>query len=151
MPTPAWLVVALGNPLQGADGFGPAVLTRLRREGRLPDGVDLLDAHTDLLSHLDRLAQYDGVVLVDAALGVPAGQVSVIDEETFARWDDGSPGVHSVSPLVAVKLFRQIHANARTRIVLVALGIDRLQPGVGVSDEAIDAGAREVVRLSYTA
>ena len=116
-----WLVVALGNPQQGADGFGPAVADRLRRTRGLPDGVDLVDAHTDLLAHLERFAQYDRVVLVDAVLGGERGQVAVVDEETFAPWDERSPGSHSVSPLVAVKLFRQLHPASRTRILLVAL------------------------------
>jgi hydrogenase maturation protease len=140
-------VAALGNPLQGSDGFGPAVVDRLRGARGLPDGVDLLDAHTDLLAHLDRLAQYDGVVLVDAVIGGAIGQVAAVDEETFARWDERSPGSHSVSPLVAVKLFRQLYPASRTRIALVALYVDEVRLGAGVSKDAVEAGAREVTRL----
>ena len=147
MAPPTWLVLALGNPQQGADGFGPAVAERLRRGGGLPDGVDLVDAHTDLLAHLDRLAQYDHVVLVDAVLGGQHGQVTVVDEDTLARWDERSPGAHSISPLVAVKLFRQLRPDSRTRITLVAFCVDEIRSGAGVPDEAVAAGAREVVRL----
>jgi hydrogenase maturation protease len=147
MPRSKWLVAALGNPLQGPDGFGPAVADRLRGARGLPDGVDLIDAHTDLLTHLDRFAQYDGVVLVDAVLGGASGQVAVVDEETFSRWDEHSPGSHSVSPLVAVKLFRQLYPTSRTRIALVALYVDKLRFGTGVSDSAVEAGALAVTRL----
>lgn len=142
-----WLVIALGNPQQGADGFGPAVADRLRRTRGLPDGVDLVDARTDLLAHFERFAQYDRVVLVDAVLGGERGQVAVLDEETFARWDERSPGSHSVSPLVAVKLFRQLYPASRTRIQLVALWVDEVRLGVGVPEDAVEAGALAVARL----
>ena len=147
MAPPTWLVLALGNPQQGADGFGPAVADRLRRAGGPPDGVEIVDAHTDLLAHLDRFAQYDRVVLVDAVLGGARGEVTVVDEETLATWDERSPGSHSVSPLVAVKLFRQLYPASRTRIVLVALWVDELRFGDGLPDEAVEAGARAVTSL----
>ena len=143
-----WLVAALGNPQQGADGFGPAVADRLRRTRGLPDTVDLVDANTDLLAHLDRFAEYDRVVLVDAVLDSGSEGVAVFDEETLACWDERAPGCHSVSPLVAVKLFRQLYPDSRTRIVLVALCVDEVRLGAGVPAESVDAGARAVIRLS---
>ncbi len=142
-----WLVAALGDPQQGADGFGPAVAARLRRARDLPAAVEILDAHTDLLAHLDRLARYDRVVLVDAVLDGRPGHVTVVHEDTFGRWDERSPGSHSVSPLVAVKLFRQLYPASRTRIDLVALGVDEVRLGAGVSRSAVDSGVRAVTRL----
>jgi hydrogenase maturation protease len=113
-----WLVLGLGNPLAGADGFGPAVIERVRDAGA-PDGVELIDAHTDLLAHLHRFAEADEVMLVDAVLDERGG-VALVDEEEFSRWDDTSRGAHQVSPLAAVKLFRRLHPAAAARIRLVA-------------------------------
>lgn len=147
MPPLKWLVAALGNPQQGADGFGSAVADRLQREGDLPDGVDLVDAHTDLLAHLDRFADYDRVVLVDAVLSDGSGGVAVFDEAAFARWDADAPDCHSISPLVAVKLFRQLYPASRTRIALVALCVDEVRLGAGASEDRVEAGAQAVKRL----
>jgi hypothetical protein len=77
-----WLVLGLGNPLAGADGFGPAVIARLRRAA-WPDGADFVDAHTDLLAHLHRFEHFDRVVLVDTVLD-DRGGVAVIDEAEFS-------------------------------------------------------------------
>jgi hydrogenase maturation protease len=113
-----WLVLGLGNSLSGADGFGPAVIERLRADG-VPDGVELVDAHTDLLGHLHRFVEADEVVLVDVVLDARGG-LAVVDEQEFSSWDDTSRGAHQVSPLAAVKLFRRLHPGAATRIRLVA-------------------------------
>lgn len=128
------LVLGLGNPLSGADGFGPAVIEALRRRGVPPD-VTLVDAHTDLLAHLDRFAASAEVVLVDAALadiqepdGRKAGVVTVGEEE-FSAWDTRSAGVHEFCPVAAVKLYRilQRGRDSLPPITLVALLVsDRL-------------------------
>jgi hydrogenase maturation protease len=113
-----WLVLGLGNPLAGADAFGPAVVARLQRAGDL-DGVELVDTHTDLLAQLHRFAEADEVVLVDAVLDNRDG-VALVDEEEFSGWDDTSRGAHQISPLAAVKLFRRLHPEATARIRLIA-------------------------------
>jgi hydrogenase maturation protease len=112
-----WLVLGLGNSLAGADGFGPAVIARLREASGL-DGVELVDAHTDLLAHLHRFAEAEEVLLVDAVLDGRGG-VALVDEEEFSGWDDTSRGAHQISPLAVVKLFRRLHPDAATRIRLL--------------------------------
>jgi hydrogenase maturation protease len=133
-----WLVLGLGNPLAGADGFGPAVIARLREAG-VPDGVELVDAHTDLLGHLHRFVEADEVVLVDAVLG-GRGDVAVVEEEEFSGWDHTSPGAHQISPLAAVKLFRRLHPGERTRIRLVAQFVREEDFGRQPGEETIRAG-----------
>ena len=63
------LLVGLGNPLSGDDGFGPCVLERLHAAGLdcVPD-VSLVDAGTDLLNYIESFSEYDRVVLIDAIL-----------------------------------------------------------------------------------
>jgi hydrogenase maturation protease len=148
------LVVGLGNPLSGDDRFGAQVLGLLHQNGTgLLPGVSLSDAHTDLLSHMDDFAEYDRVVLVDAILdpegklGEP-GRVLVLKEEAFLSWPETSPGVHQVSPLLAVKLFRLMHPEARTQITLVGLVVDRINLlPCYVTAESVRKGAASVQAL----
>lgn len=122
------LVLGLGNPLSGADAFGPAVIDWLRCAVDLPPTVELVDAHTDLLAYLYQFGHHDHVILVDTVLAeTGSGGVQIFDEATFSKWDDGSRGAHELSPLTAVKLFRRMHAGAESpalrvspRITLVA-------------------------------
>jgi hydrogenase maturation protease len=140
-------VAGLGNPLQGSDAFGPAVVERLRRSAVLPSGTDLVDVHTDVLSQLDRFVAFDGVVLVDAVLAGSPGGVAVFSEETFASWPAVSSNCHAVSPLAAVKLFRLLQPSSRTRFVLVGLMVDRIDSRVVPDSGAVQAGVEAVVRI----
>ena len=142
------LVLALGNRLAGADGFGPAVLDELR-SGGVPVAAVLVDAHTDLLAHLDDLARSDRVVLVDAVLSSSGGGVSCLSEEQFSTWDERSSGAHAMSPLLAVKLFRSLSARGLLpagdpRITLVAYFVDEAAFGRAPDPSTIRAGADAV-------
>jgi len=177
MARPKWLVLGLGNRLVGEDGFGSAVIEMLRGRPDLPAAVDLVDAHTDLLAQVETLASYDEVVLVDVVVGGPgpprptheggpgppkpdvarrvgsgeggghAGEIAVVDEETFMRWPETSPSCHQISPLLAVKLFRALHPEAATRITLVALHADELRAAPDVEASVVAAGGEAVLRL----
>lgn len=149
MAIPNWLVLGLGNPLAGADGFGPAVVACLRAAGNLPAEVELIDVHTDLLGNLDRLAGRDHVVLVDAVLASDDDGVRVFSEEAFSTWEDRSTGAHGFSALVAVRLFRQLRgAGAPTftnpRITLVAHFVSEADFSCPPRPDAIQAGAEAV-------
>jgi hydrogenase maturation protease len=144
------LIVALGNPLVGQDGFGASVLQALVHDDEVPTLADLVDAHTDLLGQIDRFRDYPLVVLIDAVLGAsPVGAVSLFEEADLARWPDASPGVHQISPLLAVRLFRTLHPKAETTcVVLVGLGVDRVERGAeGVEPRAVSAAVHMVRRL----
>jgi hydrogenase maturation protease len=126
------LLVGLGNPLNGDDGFGPRVLERLQTAAQdLPPDVTLVDAGTDLLNHIESFAGYDRILLVDAILdperklGSP-GRVAVLSEEAFLSWSETSQSAHQVSPLTGIKLFRVLHPAADTRIHLVGLFVDQI-------------------------
>ena len=130
--SPTTLILGLGNPLSGDDGFGAQVLELIRQSrGSFPPGTSVVDAHTDLLNHLENFAAYEHAVLIDAILdpegklGKP-GQVVILREEEFLSWSEDSSNVHQMSPLLAVKLFRQLYPAARTQISLIGLLVDRL-------------------------
>jgi hydrogenase maturation protease len=142
------LVLGLGNPLLGDDGFGSAVIELLRQRPELSAAVDLVDAHTDLLAQVETLGSYDEVVLVDVVIGAGRpGDVEVVDEETFMRWPETSPSCHQISPLLAVKLFRALQPQAATRITLVALHADVVRAAPGVATSAVAAGGEAVVGI----
>ena len=126
------LVLGLGNPLSGDDSFGVRVLEALRRvEQPLPGNIAVADAGTDLLNRVEDFASYDQVLLIDAVLdpdgrlGQP-GSISVFGENEFSSWPETSPGVHQITPLLGVKLFRTLHPKAQTKIILVGLLVDQI-------------------------
>ena len=130
-PAKKTLLVGLGNPLSGDDGFGPLLLKHLGEAGNLPRDVSLVDAGTDLLNHIDSFSKYDRVVLLDAILDPegklgPPGRVAVLEEQSFLSWSETAQGVHQISPLVGIKLFRLLNPEARVEIRLVGLFVDRL-------------------------
>ena len=147
--SPQMLILGLGNPLSGDDGFGARVLELLHRDGTesLP-GVSLIDAHTDLLNHIESFLTCDRVVLIDAILdpeyklGKP-GQVVVLHEKAFLSWPEASPSVHQMSPVLAVKLFRQLYPAAQTQVHLVGLLVDQLTraPRYATEDRIREAAA----------
>ena len=148
------LLVALGNPLSGDDGFGARVMERLRSAAEgFPTGVSLVDAGTDLLNHIESFAEYDRVVLMDAVLdpegklGRP-GRVVALDEESLQSWSEVSEGVHQMSPLLGVKLFRVLHPEAQTRIHIIGLCVDRISHSpLYMTDERIEEAVSAVRAL----
>jgi hydrogenase maturation protease len=146
---PKTLILGLGNPLSGDDGFGAQVLGLLHQhETELLPGVSLIDAHTDLLNHIETFAACDRVVLIDAILdpenklGKP-GQVVALREEEFLPWSEASPSVHQMSPILAVKLFRQLYPAAQNTFTLVGLLVDQLThaPRYATADRIHEAAA----------
>ena len=61
---PSVLVVAIGNPDRGDDGFGPAVAQRLR--GRVPPTVRVLERSGDALALIEDWNSSPPVIIVDA-------------------------------------------------------------------------------------
>jgi hydrogenase maturation protease len=154
------LILGIGNPLMGSDAFGGRVIERLLEE--MPAAardVDVADAHTDLLGRIDSLAAYARVVLIDAVLDPDAklgdaGSVVVLEEETLRLWPETSPSAHQVSPLLAIKLFRQLHPEATTRISLVGLlagnvwlGRETGAEAGALREESVAEGVRRVIEL----
>jgi hypothetical protein len=161
------LVLGLGNPLAGADAFGHAVVKALRDSVEPPAGVDIIDANTDLLLYIDRFVERERVVLVDAVLADPDGveggpwpdpehnRVGIFEEEVFSTWNDRSSGAHELSPLMAVKLFRLMHAfdphAGLPAISLVAYLVREEEFGEPPGPDVIAEGTAAVRRAVGTA
>lgn len=146
------LVLGLGNPLADADGFGPAVIDCLRASGGLPPEVELVNVHDDLIGHIDRFAGRGHVVLVDAVLAAGGTGIAAFGEEDFAGWESRSTGVHAMSALMAVKLFRKLQPPCadplrQPRITLVAYLVDEADFSRPPGPDVIRAGAEAVRSL----
>lgn len=80
------LVVGLGNPDRGDDGFGARVVQDLA--GRLPPGVSVRAYQGDVLNLIDAWTGFDALICVDAAAPMQSpGRVHRIDlaEEALPR------------------------------------------------------------------
>jgi hydrogenase maturation protease len=142
------IIIGLGNPLSGDDGFGSRVLDLLEKTDFHPD-VDFKDDPTDLLGIIDNFADYDRVLLIDAILDPErklgrTGQVVVLGEDAFLSWPKSSQRVHQMSPLLAVRLFRKLYPQAQTEIILPGLLVDHLKT---VPVYATDAAIREAFEI----
>jgi Ni,Fe-hydrogenase maturation factor len=81
---------------------------------------------TDLLNHVEDFPSYNRVVLIDAILDpggrlAGPGSILVLQENEFFSWSEASPGVHQITPLLGVRLFRALHPEAHTKILLAGL------------------------------
>ena len=94
--SPTTLVLGVGNPLMGDDGFGIHVVRRLVSEP-LPDRVRLEDGATGGVDLLDRLVGFDRVILIDLVRGVPStsapGGVAVFALSDGVEILNSEPGV----------------------------------------------------------
>ncbi len=138
-------VIGLGNPLMGDDGFGLAVLARLRDEWTL-EGVELADGGTWGLSLLPILEDADRVVLLDAIdAGAEPGQVVVLERERLPVYLTRKLSPHQVD-------MRDVLALAAWRGTLpaetVAIGVQPLVVELSCERSPVVAGAvDEVVAL----
>lgn len=75
------VVIGLGNPLMGDDGFGLMALARLRDEWTL-EGVELADGGTWGMSLLPLIEDAERLVLLDAIVaGATPGEVVVLERD----------------------------------------------------------------------
>ena len=117
-------VIALGQAAAGDDGVGLAVLEALRTHG-VPAGVELVRAPEDvaLVSLLETRAP---VVIVDAVLGSPAGEVLELLPADLARRGARAVSTHGIGVPEAVALARALApAAVSPSIRVVAVTIER--------------------------
>lgn len=132
-------VIALGQPSAGDDGVGVAVLAALRARA-LPPDVELshLSDATALVSLLDSPVP---IILVDAVLASPAGQVVELGPDELASSEPLRMSSHGLGITEAIGLARALSDGADVAPVrIVAITIKRPERyGHGLSDEALAA------------
>jgi hydrogenase maturation protease len=97
-------VIALGQAAAGDDGVALVILERLREHG-VPEGVELLRAAEDL-ALVPLLETPAAVVIVDAVLQAPSGQVLELTPEELARRAPRALSSHGFGACQAIELAR---------------------------------------------
>ena len=156
------LVVGYGNPLRSDDGVGPVVAERLASDPRLL-GAEIRAEHQLTPELALDASRASLLVLIDAADGVPAGEVvvrrlpagGVVDADTAG--EAGPPLTHHLDPAGLLGLARELWGTAPP-VVIVGIGAaslevgDRLSPVVEAAvGRAVDVVAAEVAGAAATA
>lgn len=143
------VVIALGCRAAGDDGVGPRILAELR--ARSPRGLALHEAG-DAAHLASWLCEGGRAILVDAVLGVPAGQVIEPAVSQLAAHRRGpAVAVHGIGAAAAIDL---AHALARRPLELRIVGVTIAAPVrtvPGLSDEvaaAIPAAVERVLAIA---
>ena len=150
------LILGLGNVICGDDGLGVAAAERLRRDFRLPDGVEIMDGGTLGLSLLAHVTGARDLILLDAvaADAVPG---------TLVRLEGGDVGpavrdrlsVHQIGVADLLDAMRLLDQVPR-RLVLLGLVPETLElaversPAVAAKiDDLVAAAAAEARALGH--
>ncbi len=111
---PSTVLVAIGNPLRGDDGFGPALAERIREKSRWPI-VNAEDAPENCIGQVASF-EPERVLLLDAVKwGAEAGRVGFFPADVIP-W--GGVSTHASS----LRLFAEV-LSARTGCVVGLLGV----------------------------
>lgn len=142
------VVVCVGNLLLGDDGLGVHIARKLE-EGKLPDGVEALDAGTSAFYARSILDEATHLLFVDAmARGGAPGSVYTLGAEEILNLPCGKFSVHQISiadTVAAMRLRRIADSEPLPGMALVGVEPVRLDPGVELS-EAVRGIVPEVIR-----
>jgi hydrogenase maturation protease len=120
------LVLALGNPLMGDDGFGLAVLSELRRSIEAGGPLILMDGGTWGLTLLPAIESTSRLLLIDAInTGATPGSCVRLEREELPRYFSHKISPHQVD-------LREVLALAELRGTLPAETV-----AIGVQPESV--------------
>ncbi len=86
MSTGRIVILGVGNPLMGDDGFGLAALDRLRQDWLLPDRIELVDGGTWGMQLLPVFEEAEEILILDAIEAhLPAGSPVELEKEELPR------------------------------------------------------------------
>lgn len=119
---PSTLVLALGNPLMGDDGFGLAVLAQLKRSSEAQGPLILMDGGTWGMNLLPPIEAAQRVILIDAIkIGAVPGTLIRLERDELPRYFSHKLSPHQID-------LREILALAELRGTLpaeiVAIGVE---------------------------
>jgi hydrogenase maturation protease len=139
------LIVGLGNPLNGDAGVGVRILELLATDERLPENVELVSATPEFVRQRDYLKGRTRVILLDAFLAEPVGELRELEDAALRALDPaaGGPG-EPMSARHALDLLEQAESDllaAELSVVGVTVGeaAPELRPGLS---DPVEAGAR---------
>ncbi len=122
--SPVARVIALGQTSAGDDGVGVAVLEELRRRRHCAD-VELRQV-SDATSLIPLLDTRGPVLLVDAVLGVGAGEVIELDVDQLSQRGVNTVSSHGVGVAEALRLAHVLAPESLSpSIRIIGVGIER--------------------------
>jgi hydrogenase maturation protease len=148
---PLVLVVGVGNPDRGDDGFGPVVAQRLR--GRAPSTVRVLERSGDALALIEDWNGIPSVIVIDAVAPISqpgrVHRLDLTDSPLPIGWAPRSS--HAFGVAETVELARSLGRLPRCLVAYLVEGEQfatgaPLSPAVAGAIE--DVAARVVVELS---
>lgn len=146
---PRALVLGLGNPLMGDDGFGLAVLARLRGDWELPMSVELVDGGTWGMNLLPLIEDAAEVILIDAIrTGAPPGTVLELERDRLPKYLAHKLSPHQID-LKEVLALAQLRGTLPYRLVALGAEPGRLELSTMLSpalEQRVDDVARAVAR-----
>lgn len=140
------VVLGLGNPLMGDDGFGLAVLERLRDQWDVPASVELVDGGTWGMNLLPLIEDATQLLLVDAIrTGADAGSLVELERDRLPRYLAHKLSPHQID-------LKEVLALAELRGTLpaqtVAIGAE---PGAVVLSTVLTPAVADAVQPVLTA
>lgn len=154
--TPRCVLLGVGNRLRGDDGFGPAVVARLRGRTRVP----LYDGGVAPENYVERVARHapESVLLIDAAdLGAPPGTLRLCRPAELAA---GGISTHT-GGLALLAQYWETACGARCAVLAAqplrvvatpALRLSRpVRAAVGRASRALRGALHDVTTLRGTA
>lgn len=137
------VVVGVGNPLRGDDGFGPALIARLQGASK---GV-CIDAGHAPENHLGRILKEkpDTILLVDVAdLGLAPGEYRVLEPREILKT---GLTTHEMSPRMLIEFLEK---ETRAEILMLGVQPQTLALGQAMSARLSDT-LDEVEKLIHEA
>ncbi len=127
-------VVALGNPLMGDEGAGPAVLERLRVDLDLGERVDLIDSAGSSMTALHALSGRRKVVFVDCGyMGEEPGTLKrFLPRQAVSEKNMPRLSLHEGDLMQVLEMAELLGDGAR-EVVVFGIEPERLGPGAGLS------------------
>jgi hydrogenase maturation protease len=139
------LVIGLGNPILGDDGFGWRVAEEVRKA---VEGVEVDCLAVGGLALMERMVGYDRVILVDAMYSgqKPPGSLACFPLSKLPDASAGHSGsAHDVSLAQALELGRRMGADLPEEVTVVAVEAENVYDFSETLSPAIQAAVPEAV------
>jgi len=140
------LIFGCGNILWGDDGFGPAVIQRLKEHYRLPDNVLAMDVGTsirDILFDLVLSEQKPEKIFIIDAVEYPDRKPGEVFEIPVEGIPDKKTSDFSLHQFPTVNMLQELKEHSRIDIKIIVAQVeaipDEVQPGLSAAmTSAID-------------
>jgi len=131
------LVFGCGNTLFGDDGFGPAVIERLRQDVHIPDDTHVEDVGTsisDLLFDLSLSAEKPKVICIVDAVNIQGRQAGEVFEISPAELPRVKRPDFSMHQFPSINLLQELQDQAGVVVRILAVQIsfipEEVRPGL---------------------